>query len=215
MRTFAAVIFDIDGTLAPVVSWTDFTKRLGASPEAHLKIYEDYRAGRITYLESKVCLLGLWRSTGNANHAYIERAFADMPLNPQALPLIHWAQQHARLCLISGSIDVFVLQVARATGIRDFFANTRFIFDADDNLVDYDYVLDQSGKKLRQLQEFCTRYDVGPKQCAVVGDSENDIELFKTTGNGILIGNNPALKPYAWRTARSLKDARRILATHV
>jgi HAD superfamily phosphoserine phosphatase-like hydrolase len=215
MRKFAAVIFDIDGTLAPTVSWTDFTRRLGASPDDHLTIYDDYRAGRITYLESKVRLLSLWRQTGNANKEFIEHTFASMPLNPQAEPLIWWARQHARLCLISGSIDIFVLQVAKATGIRDFYANTRFIFDADDVLVDYDYVLDQSGKKLQQLQEFCTRYGLQPSQCAVVGDSENDSALFTATGNGVLVGDNPALKPHAWRTARSLKDVQRALTPYL
>jgi HAD superfamily phosphoserine phosphatase-like hydrolase len=212
MRKFAAVVFDIDETLAPTISWTDFTKRLGAASDAHSKIYNDYREGRITYLESKVRLLGLWHSTGNANRAFIEETFASMPLSPDTLPLMTWLHQMpVRLCLISGSIDVYVHQVAQTLQISDAYANTRFIFDDDDKLVDYDYVLDQSAKKLQQLQAFCTKYKLEPRDCAVVGDSENDYQLFAATSKGILIGANPALKPVAWRTARSLKDVRRIL----
>jgi HAD superfamily phosphoserine phosphatase-like hydrolase len=216
MRKVAAVIFDIDETLAPVISWTDFTKRLSANPAAHLAIYNDYRDGRITYLESKVRLLGLWHSTNNANRAYIEEAFANMPLSPDALPLIDWLRQTpVRLCLISGAIDVYVQQVAKNLHIADAYANTRFIFDDDDMLIDYDYVLDQSGKKLQQLQAFCTKYRLQPSQCAVVGDSENDLGLFTATGRGILVGANPVLKAAAWRTARSLKDVKRALAPHI
>jgi phosphoserine phosphatase len=75
-------------------------------------------------------------------------------------------------------------------------------------------VLDQSGKKLQQFNEFCAKYNLQANQCAVVGDSENDYQLFAATGKGILIGANPALKPVTWRTARSLKDVRRVLEVY-
>lgn len=216
MRKFKAVVFDIDETLTPTISWTDFTKRLGASPDAHLKIYNDYREGRITYLESRIRLLGLWHSTNNTTRSFIEQTFASMPLNPDAMPLIAWLKQKpVKLCLISGAIDVYVQQIAKTTQIADAYANTRFTFDSDDKLLDYDYVLDQSGKKLQQLGAFCAKYKLQPGECAVVGDSDNDTQLFTATGRGILIGTNETLKPLAWRTARSLKDVRRVLEPYV
>lgn len=43
-----AVVFDIDGTLSPEVSWLALTRDLGASVEEHAQIYADYKAGRIS-----------------------------------------------------------------------------------------------------------------------------------------------------------------------
>lgn len=42
-----AIIFDIDGTLSPEVSWLALTRDLGASVEEHIQIYKNYKEGKL------------------------------------------------------------------------------------------------------------------------------------------------------------------------
>ena len=61
MINFKAVVFDIDGTLTPQVSWTAFTKDIGGSVVEHLAIYEDTLNGKLGLDDSKRKLLEMWR----------------------------------------------------------------------------------------------------------------------------------------------------------
>ena len=62
-----AVVFDIDGTLSPHVSWTKLTALLGAPVSGLNKIYENLKNGNSRYRESKYALLKLWEDTGKLN----------------------------------------------------------------------------------------------------------------------------------------------------
>jgi FMN phosphatase YigB (HAD superfamily) len=59
MEKSKAVVFDIDGTLSPEISWLALTRDLGASVEQHIQIYQDYKEGRIDYEASKDQLIGI------------------------------------------------------------------------------------------------------------------------------------------------------------
>jgi phosphoserine phosphatase len=77
--TAKAIIFDIDGTLSPEISWLALTRDLGASVDEHIRIYTDLKQGRIDYPESKRQLINLWRATGNANKAFFQKLFENWP----------------------------------------------------------------------------------------------------------------------------------------
>src|SRR5574338_496920 len=100
-----AVVFDIDGTLSPEVSWLALTRDLGASVEEHIRIYKDYKEGQITYEESKHQLIGIWRATGNANKPFFQKLFESWPLNSAAKQVVDHARKNHTLCLITGSMD--------------------------------------------------------------------------------------------------------------
>ena len=87
MRTPKAVVFDIDGTLSPEVSWLALTRDLGAPVDQHVQIYNDYKEGLIDYPTSKAQLIGLWRATGNANKEFLVIYLTHYRLT---LPPIEW-----------------------------------------------------------------------------------------------------------------------------
>jgi phosphoserine phosphatase len=215
MSELKAVAFDIDGTLAPGVSWLDLTAGLGAAPERHQEIFRAFLAGEIDYPESKVQLLGLWQGTGKANKAAMTRIFSAWPLAPGAEEVIAVLKQRYRLCLITGSMSLYAEVVAARLGIDDWYANTRLDWDESGNLIDYHYVKDQAGQKLLDLQSFCAKYGLKPEECVAVGDSDNDRAIFDATKHGVLIAatGEPSteLAPHAWRTIRTLTQLPELL----
>ena len=208
MSQVKAVIFDIDGTLSPENSWTAFSRDLGSSVAEHLAIYQDHLTGKIGLDESKRMLLKLWQSTGKANKQNIEQMYATWPLRDDALEVVEWLKQKGiRVCLITGSVDLYAQHIAERLGVSDYYANATLVFDEDENLENFDYTTDQADIKLQQLREFCARYDISENECIAVGDSDNDIELFRHTGRGVLIDDGDVaaeLKQSAWRSINQL-----------
>ncbi|HEY6737057.1 MAG TPA: HAD-IB family phosphatase [Candidatus Saccharimonadia bacterium] len=213
-----AVVFDIDGTLTPILSWLDFTAALGASVEEHRAIFRDYLDERITYEESRIQLLALWQGTGKANRRTIEAIFNSWPLDPAAVPLIHDLHDRGlHVCLITGSFDVYAANVSGRLGVTHWYANTEFIFDEHDELISYNYMRDQANEKLAQFQKFLAATKLKPTDCLAVGDGPNDLELFKATGRGIFIepkfnrDDLADIRASAWRTVHNLAEAKAVI----
>jgi HAD superfamily phosphoserine phosphatase-like hydrolase len=211
MKKSEAVVFDIDGTLSPEVSWLALTRDLGAPVEQHVQIYKDYKEGKIGYEVSKDQLIGLWRSTGNANKAFFGQLFDSLPLDPAAEKVVQAAKVGHLVCLITGSMDLYAETVARKLGIDKWYANTTLHWDDQGNLVDMDYELNQAAKKLEQYTQFCNKNGLGVEDCLVVGDGENDEKLFEVCRRGVLIGSDPESETYAWKRIAQLADFEQIL----
>jgi HAD superfamily phosphoserine phosphatase-like hydrolase len=207
-----AVVLDIDGTLSPQLSWLALTRDLGASVAEHSRIYEDYKKGLITYSESKRRLIGLWRSTGNANRQFLEMIFENWPLVDDALSIVKWLKERYTVCIITGSVDAYAKVITDKLGVDYWYANTKLEWRKG-QLIGYDYHLDQAVKKLEQFQEFCASQELKPTQCIIVGDSENDLKLFDYSHRGILVGSNSPeeYRQHAWKVIDSLKELPTIL----
>jgi len=207
---------DICGTLAPVDSWLALTRDMGGSVERHLEIFHTYRDGQITYEESRVQLIGLWRATGHANRADMTEIFRSWPLEVAAAPLVDDLRARGwQPVIITGAVDLYAQVVAERLGVSDWYANTALEFDADGQLVTYHYILDQSAEKVRQLAEFCQRRGLEAGAALAIGDGPNDLGLFQATGRGILLDTpqgTDALKAAAWRTVARLGDVTPLLA---
>jgi phosphoserine phosphatase len=202
-KQLRALVVDIDGTLWSSNSWLELTKGLGADANEHIKIFSDYKNGRISYPESKTQLIGLWQGTGNANKPFVTKLLKSWELEASSGVLINlFKAKGFKTTIITSSFDLWAKEVSSKLKIDDYYYNTRTFWDEKNRLVDYDYDLDQAGKKLSQFNSFCDKYDLKPENCLVIGDEENDIELFKITGNGILIGEDKsrALAKEAWLT---------------
>jgi HAD superfamily phosphoserine phosphatase-like hydrolase len=215
MQKIEAVVFDIDGTLTEDISWTALTRDLGGSVEDHMAIFNAFREGRIDYPTSKYQLIRLWQATGNANKAFIEHLFTSWPIRLEAPALMRWLlDENYTLGLITGSLDLYAKAIAGRLGIENYYANTELIFDAQDNLVDFHYELNQAKKKVEQLQAFCESKGITIKGCVVVGDGDNDLELFRETGRGVLVGDAPSreLVESAWKRIGSLSEIKGLLS---
>jgi HAD superfamily phosphoserine phosphatase-like hydrolase len=214
MKKSKAVVFDIDGTLSSEVSWLALTRNLGASVEQHIQIYTDYKKDKIDYSTSKEQLIGLWRATGNANKKFFIQLFDAFPLDPAAEQVIEAAKVGRLVCLITGSMDLYAQSVAKKLGIEQWYANTTLHWDAQGNLVDMDYELNQADKKLEQYVEFCHQNNLSLEDCLVVGDGENDEKLFEASKLGVLIGGDPEGKTHAWKRIPKLADIENVLQYH-
>jgi HAD superfamily phosphoserine phosphatase-like hydrolase len=213
MEAPKAVIFDIDGTLSPEVSWLSLTRDLGAPVERHIAIYQDYKAGNTDYETSKQALLRLWQSTGNANHDFFHTLFEQLPLDSAAADVVGLLRSHYELCIITGSMDMYAAIVAQKLDINTWFANTSLHWESN-QLIDMDYELDQAAKKLEQFLGFCATRGYKPEDCIIVGDGENDLSLFTASGRGVLVGENLSdeLRQHSWKVIPSLGELPNLLA---
>jgi HAD superfamily phosphoserine phosphatase-like hydrolase len=202
-------VFDIDGTLSPEISWTELTRQLGASVDAHLKIFNQYRHQDITYEQSRVQLISLWRETGHAKRDNIVSIFKSFAIRPEAAPLIRRLTRDGfELCVITGSFDLYAQVVASKLGIKNYYGNTTMYFDSDGTITSYDYYGDQSTRKVEQFLEFCGNHNIDPHACYAVGDGEGDLGLFHVTNHGILLTSDKqslALRTAAWKSVISLE----------
>ena len=182
-----AVILDIDGTLTDEVSWLSFTKQLGADPRVHTRIFDEYKTGNITYPESRRQLIRLWNATGNASKKNIINCFYKISIRKPAISLVEYLRKSYKLCLISGSMDLYVKTVAKRLNIPNWYANTILKFDGNNNLYSYDYFDNQAKKKYEQFIEYTKRYAIKSEEVAVIGNSENDSIILEKSGLPILI----------------------------
>lgn len=208
-----AVIFDVDGTLNTQNSWTALTKDLGGSAGEHLRVFKDFLEEKATYENSKEKLLKVWQATGNANKQSFQGIFERWPLREEALGVIDFLKNKELIvCIITGSMDLYAEVVAKRLGIPFYYANTELIWDKEGNLTDYHYFKDQAGKKLEQFQQFCEEQNLTPEECIIVGDDENDIELFKIArGVALKSPDSKNIEPIAWKVIDDLAELKTIL----
>ena len=213
-KCIRAVIFDIDGTLSPDISWTKITETLGASVPHHLEIYEQFKTGILSQEEGEQAILKLWRGGGELHKSRLEHMFTEWTLKPDAIPVFQ-SLKVARVitCLITGSVDLFAEMIAERVKADDWYANAVLAWDERGNLSNINYEIDATAKKLGQFQEFCEKHEFQPTECVVVGDDTNDEALFRTTGRGIAVESltSSVLDPVAWRKVKTLSEISGIL----
>lgn len=214
MTKITTVIFDVDGTLTPQNSWTALTEALGSSASRHMKIYWQYSEGLLDDVSAKGQLLQLWGRTGRPTREALSDILRALPIRPEAHHIIQWLKDHNyNICLISGSMDLYVQLVAEMLGVPSYFANTKLFFNNRGELIDFDYFRDQSAKKVEQLNAYCNEHNIYPAEVATVGNSANDLGLFAYTKHGILLAETATqyLRDHSWRMIHSLLDIKGIL----
>lgn len=213
LENIKAVIFDVDGTLSPQISWTALTKDLGASVEEHLKIFKEFQEQKTTYEVSKEKLLILWQETGNAKRQFLEQLFINWPLRKDAEKIISFLKnKEYLLCIITGSFDLYAQIIAKRLGIKYYFSNTKLDWDSKENLTNFHYFKNQASKKLEQFTEFCKMQNIKPENCVAVGDDENNIKLFKIIkGIAVKSIHSEPLEEIAWKTINNLLEIKEIL----
>ena len=110
-------------------------------------------------------------------------------------------------------MDLFAEIAAKKVGADHWYANTTLIWDKNGNLEDFIYYLKQGEKKLEQFLSFCSEFSVEPVECAVIGDGENDIPLFRKSEHGIAVEspNLHHLDTIAWKKIKELKEIEQML----
>lgn len=183
------VLLDIDGTLVDGISWLRITEALGADVDEHKSIFIKMRENKLTYPEAKDLLLKLWRKTDHANKYYFEETFQSWEIKNGVSSLVDYLKTKYSICLISGSVDLYVQTIATKLDIIDWYANTELVWSEQNELIDFIYESDQAKKKVEQLNQYLSRSTETKSSCLIIGDGDSDIGLFEELDNGIIIEN--------------------------
>lgn len=209
-----AVILDIGGTLSPDNSWVTLTEKLGASIETLFEHLYDLRAGKTSEAQASKLVTKLWSDTGKANKSNILKIYDETQLHKESKSIINYLKTKYKVCVISGTTDLYVQIIAKMLNINDFYWNTEMFFDQNDRLLGLDYRVDQPTLKLDQFMEWAKKNNINPEETAVIGDGDSDIKLFEKLGLPILLitkYNIDELKKYAKYEINSLSELKAIL----
>jgi len=158
-------------------------------------------------------LTKIYQQSGNATQEGIREIFAAIQPKPEAQEVVLYLKQKGYLIyLISGAIDMYVKEVAKKLGVSGFYANSSLAFNQQGGLEKIHYRNNQGEVKVEQLKDLVKKFGIGTNEAVFVGDSENDIEVFKETGHGIAVhATSEELKHVAWREIESLQELYNIL----
>jgi phosphoserine phosphatase len=207
------ICFDVDGTLVKENSWQFLTAGLGFPSKRVVGLYRRAKSGELTFIEAERKYTKMLQRSGRATRPFIEKLFSQVKPRPGAKELISYLKKKGYpVYLISGAIDIFVEEIAKKIKADGFYANSSLRFDEKGSLEKIHYREMQGELKVEQLKELIKKLRIRMNEVAFVGDSENDIEVFRATGHGIAIhSTNEELKKIAWKTAASLEKIKEIL----
>ncbi len=213
MENIKLVCFDIDGTLVDGTSWLILSEGLGWSSKEALDVFEQARKGEISFIEAERIFTTTYQKGGKANKPFIEEIFNSVEIKKEAKDLISYLKEKRyTIYLISGAIDIYVQSVTKKLGVDGFYANSTLEFDNKGALQKINYRDNQKEVKVEQLKTLVKKLGINIDQVVFVGDSENDIEVFKATKHGIAVhSSNEELKKISWQVIDSLLEIKDIL----
>ena len=179
---------------------------LGVTKERDQELYNEFKAGKITYDEWNNLVLAEYMKHEDASREGVARIFDQYVLSDGAQEAVSYLQKKDyEIILISGSIDMLVHQVARDLGISYAKANNTFEFDDKERLVNIRSHGNDTLAKAEHLESFCDLLGIKMHECACIADGVNDIEMFRRTGRGVTFRGSPIEKD-AWKVMDSLHD---------
>jgi phosphoserine phosphatase len=205
------VCFDLDKTLIKNNSWLNLNLALGMSPEQDEDLLQEYLNDKISYNEWMSQILQIFKDKGMGSRHNIEMALSQYEYNKGAQELVSDLRQKGyQLALISGSINILVELVARELRIENYVAHNHFVFDENEYIENIVVDGDDIHAKAKYLTELSSRMDIPLKSVACIGDGDNDVEMFRITGNGITFTDSK-IASEAWKVVDSLPDVMDIL----
>lgn len=212
-----AVIFDIDGTLTRDISWVRMTVGVGGLITYNDKVMKDWQTGLITEAEAYKKCIDNWSKNGRVSYDKITSILKKIPLREDAKETIDYLKSKGYLvCAITGSFDVYATMVCQELGIPDWFAITSLFWDEKKKLINMSMVTNEKAgdRKMEFLKKYCIKNNLKLNECVPVGDSENDMALFKFTGNGVAVRTQfeaKELESIAWKKINHLSELKNIL----
>ncbi len=189
------------------------TKGLNCSIQNHIDIFYRAKKGEISFLEGERMLTKIYQESGNATKEFIRKVFSKTEPRHEAKELISYCKKKGyKIYLISGAIDIYVEEIAKKLKVDGFYANSSLEFDKEGVLSKIHYRDNQGEIKVEQLRELIEKLRIKMDEVVFVGDSENDIEIFKETGHGVAVNSSSEeLKSVAWKNISSLEQIKDIL----
>lgn len=211
MKRIKLVAFDIEGTLTQGLVWQKTHQIAGVTPEEDRLWFNMYYNQEITFFEWADFITKKYIQSGRKRHEF-EKVMRQATFIPGVKETIRQLIQKYRLCLVSSAIDVFVSHVANRLRIDTHHANYSLVYNADDTIVDIRFHAPEDEAKVLFLKQLATRMKLTPSEIVFVGDSANDLEVFRYTKRGILVGlGNEKLRQAAWKRVDTIQEIVSIL----
>lgn len=213
MNKIKLICFDVDGTLVEGNSWLRLTEGLGCLPEEHNNLYIKCRKGELSFIEGQKILKEMYQLSGNANSNFINNLFNKTEIKEGVKDLISYLKRKGYLIyLISSSIDIYVGLVAEKIVADGFYANSSLEFDNEGILKKIIYQENEGELKVEHLRDLIKKLGITMDQVVFIGDSDNDIEAFEVTKQGIAVNSSSdKLKKVSWKIVHSLEEIKNIL----
>lgn len=217
MKKFKAVVFDIDGTLTRHISWVILTESLGGSVEYNDDIVKKWDTDEISKDIALENIRSNWIKGGKKHKNDFIKILDSIPLREDALEAVNYLKSKGYyICAITGSVDIYAEIICKHLGIDTWYAITDLHWNNQNELIKVNTVksFESKDKKVEFFLEFCNKHNILPDECVPIGDSSNDIALFKVTGNGIAVRTEfeaKELEEIAWKKIDHLIELKEIL----
>ncbi|MFW9832252.1 MAG: HAD family hydrolase [Candidatus Thorarchaeota archaeon] len=182
MSSPGLIAFDLDGTLVRIGSAWSWIHRLLGTLDAAKPYAEQYYAGEINYERWAQLDVKLWHGTPISR---IKKAIQqELAFIPNADKLLSRLNSHGfKTAIISSGLAIFADKAKEALEIDISRAN-QLIIDDQGRIsgVDVHVAFDNKHQILHELAD-CLEIPLA--KCAAIGDSRNDIPMFKVAGFSI------------------------------
>ena len=166
----------------------------------------------MSYEMVKKELFKIWRTKGPVHRDQLREILSQIHIKGEAADVLRNLQKRGyQICLISGSMKMFVEILAEKFKIEHHYGNSRFVFDDDGYWVDIEYTKGEGQLKIEQFYDFLEKTGLEKEDCLAIGDGENDIPLFQEIPGVVVNASNEHLKELAWQNAKYLPRILQIL----
>jgi phosphoserine phosphatase len=207
--------FDWDGTLVKMprkYSWSIIDSTLGCAKRGE-EIADKYWHSRINYLEWCAECIELYREFGLTEKWLREIVEQNVTLHKGARETVEELRSRGiKVGIISGGMYNMYEYSAGRLGLEVDYVNfaATLKFDGKGRLVGGEYREDDFDGKLRVLKDYCGRCGATLDETLYVGDSHNDIPVFKAAAGIAFSSDSDDLKAVARHIVKG-DDMREIL----
>lgn len=210
-----AVAFDVDGTLIDSHVWEELHVFFGLSREDNMRLHSMYVDGTLTFREVTDMMADLYlKKSPSPTKEQVDAVFKNFRYLSGAAETVEALSQKYPLAVISSGLSDYVRPVAEALGIQHVYSYTSFVYGANGTYtgIAYNEEGDELHAKVNALADFGAKVGAKPEEIVFIGDSVNDIEGFRYTGRGVLVGKGTEdLKAAAWKQVSALSELLGIL----
>ena len=208
-----AVAFDVDGTLIQTTMWPLIHNFFGFSVEEDAHLLELYHSGGLSYREWMQVFTDFYRTSSHRREE-IEALMTQFAFVDSAQEVARTLSSRYELAVISSSLRNYVSRVAESLSVPHVYAFTSFTYTDDGRFdsIAFSTNGNELEAKVQALKDLAAKLSISPEKIAFVGDSRNDLEAFRLTKHGILVGKgNDELREAAWKQIDSLDELLTIL----
>ncbi len=201
------IVFDIDDTLSDN-SWLRLNIAAGVTAEEDYELYHGYSRGEFDYLEWTKRLAESYRRHNILTENLAREVLTGYTLKADTTIVVKTLLERGYdIILITGGFDITTEHLGKCLGLANYYATSKLKFNAAGLFTNFAVATDDGEVKIEILKNYCEREGKSVADCIPVGDSSNDIPLFKLTKNGIGFDwSNDEVKAAAKQTIHTLSD---------